>query len=263
MPAGMPEDEEELYLERQPLLSHLAATAGQFWVAEKKGKPIGFARSILRDSVLQLTEFFVAPGHQSAGVGRELFQRAFPADHPGPKLILATLDERALGHYLKSGLKPYSMLKPVTKEPQVGAVETDLVFQEPLTSELFEGLLELDQAVVGHRRQPELEFLRGERSAFVALRQGRVVGYGFFGPSSGPFAVEDPADWPAVLSHAESLAAGSSSEFYLELLLSNSAAVRHLLTTGYQLESFNAVLLSDRPLVDLDRYLPTSPPIIL
>src|SRR3990172_1902049 len=65
---------------RRPLFGHLARTAEHFWIVERDGVPIGYARSILRDGTRELTEFFVTPGEQSAGVGRELLARAFPAE---------------------------------------------------------------------------------------------------------------------------------------------------------------------------------------
>ncbi len=66
---------QNLWARRQSLFDHLARTSDNFWVAEQDGKVVGFARSILRNGVRQLTEFFVLPEHQSAGVGRELLAR--------------------------------------------------------------------------------------------------------------------------------------------------------------------------------------------
>src|SRR5262245_39739669 len=61
----------EMWERRRPLWEHLARTAEHFWIAERDGRAIGYARSILRDGVRELTEFFVRPGEQAAGVGRE------------------------------------------------------------------------------------------------------------------------------------------------------------------------------------------------
>ena len=41
------------------------------------------------------------------------------------------------------------------------------------------------------------------RDGFVYKRNKEIVGYGYVGSSSGPFAVLDDNDFPAVLSHAE------------------------------------------------------------
>ena len=94
---------DSLWVKRKPLFDHLAETADQWWIAEQDGKLSGYARSVLRDGVRQLTEFFVLPGAQSAGVGRAVLQRALP-DDARVRFLLATPDPRALVRYLKAGL---------------------------------------------------------------------------------------------------------------------------------------------------------------
>jgi len=71
---------EKLWNRRRGLFEHLARTAEHFWLAEDAGQILGYARSIKRGGVRELTEFFVLPGQQSAGVGRELLARAFPSE---------------------------------------------------------------------------------------------------------------------------------------------------------------------------------------
>ena len=76
--------------------------ATRWWFAEDEatGEAIGYARSILRDGVRELTEFFVLPEAQGAGVGRGLLARAFPADGARHRAIVATMDPRAIARYL-------------------------------------------------------------------------------------------------------------------------------------------------------------------
>ena len=94
----------QMWDRRRSLFEHLANTAEHFWIAEKDGQAIGYARSVLRSNMLELTEFFVLPGEQSAGVGRELLARAFPKDGSTHRSIVATTDSRAQARYLKSGV---------------------------------------------------------------------------------------------------------------------------------------------------------------
>ena len=97
----------EQFWQRTALLwDYLAHAESRFFVAERNGQIIGYARSIDRDGVRQLTEFFVHPDSQSAGVGRELLALAFPADGIGRRLIIASSDSRAQSLYLKSGVYP-------------------------------------------------------------------------------------------------------------------------------------------------------------
>ena len=74
-----PEVIDTIWPQRQPMFEHLAQTAHRFWVAEHDGEILGYARSILRDGMLELTEFFVAPEAQSGGMGRELLRHVFNA----------------------------------------------------------------------------------------------------------------------------------------------------------------------------------------
>jgi GNAT superfamily N-acetyltransferase len=98
----------------QPVLEHLTATADQYWIAERDGELMGFARSILRDNVRELTEFFVSPRAQSDGIGRELLARAMP---PGARrtYIMASLDLRAQALYHKLGVYQISAVYTFAK----------------------------------------------------------------------------------------------------------------------------------------------------
>jgi hypothetical protein len=88
---------------------------------------------------------------------------------------------------------------------------------------------EIDQAVIGHRRTEDHAWLVGERQGFVYRRGRDAVGYGYVGRSSGPFALLDPADTPAVLAHAERTAAErGDAPFGLDVPAVNRAAVRYL-----------------------------------
>ena len=77
-----------------------------WWIAEDEatGRAVGYARSIMRDGVRELTEFFVLPDAQSSGIGRGLLERAFPSDGARHRAIVATIDPRAIARYLRTGL---------------------------------------------------------------------------------------------------------------------------------------------------------------
>jgi GNAT superfamily N-acetyltransferase len=64
----------------RPYLSHLAAHAAEWWIAEDAcdGALVGHARSVQREGLFELSELFVKPSAQSAGVGKSLMERAFP-----------------------------------------------------------------------------------------------------------------------------------------------------------------------------------------
>jgi len=88
----------------EPVHRFLAAHAAEWWVAvEPDGSLVGYARSIERGGLFELTEFFVEPTAQSRGVGRALIERAFPVGRGDVRSIIATIDVRALTHYYGAG----------------------------------------------------------------------------------------------------------------------------------------------------------------
>jgi len=254
-----------MWKERRSLYQHLARTADEFWLAERDGQVIGFARSILRDGIRQLTELFVLPGQQSAGVGRELMARAFPAQGATRRSIIATADFRAQALYLKSGVYPRVPVYYFGRQPEPVALPTDLTF-EPLDVSLanLTVLGNLDRELLGFRRDVDHGWLLRDRQGYLYYRDGQPVGYGYIGRRNGPFALLDAGDFPAVLAHAENIAATHNrSGFGVEVPMANQTAVDYLLTRGFKLDVFMAVMMSDQPFGSFENYIVTSPPFFI
>jgi GNAT superfamily N-acetyltransferase len=261
-----PDELAATWQERRPLYEYLSTHTDYFVVAEQNGRAVGFARSIRHDDVRELTEFFVLPSVQSAGVGRELLARAFPNDAPY-RCIIATTDLRAQGRYLRSGVYPRFPIYYFAGTPQPTAVPTDLTIA-PLTadSETAVALAKIDQVVWGFRRGQQHDLLQTIRQGVGYWRNGRLVGYGYLntGNGNGPFALLDAADYPAVLAHAESDAAAQGHpHFGLEMPLCNETAVQYLLQRGFQMEPFLAFFMCNRPFGRLENSIITSPPFFL
>jgi GNAT superfamily N-acetyltransferase len=258
----------EMWKERESLYLHLAETAEHFWIAEYEQRIVGFARSILRGGVRLLTEFFVLPGTQSSGVGGELLARAFPVAGATHRLIVASLDVRAQARYLKAGLVPHFPIYYFGRTPEPVDIPGDLIY-EPLettspTLATLETLGMIDEALLGHRRGADHRWLLTNRQGYLYRRGEQVVGYGYAGQRSGPFALLDAGDFPAVLSHAEAMVAEQGhGHFGLEVPMVNRAAVDHLLGRGFQIDWFMAVLMCDQLPGTFERYILTSPPFIL
>jgi GNAT superfamily N-acetyltransferase len=87
-------------------LRHLLATdPGGAWVAERDGTIVGCALALVRERIWGLSLLVVRPALQSAGVGRELLDRARAyGDGARGLLILASRDVRALRAYVRLGL---------------------------------------------------------------------------------------------------------------------------------------------------------------
>ena len=255
----------QYWAQRRPLLEHLARTADRFWLAEREGQVVGYARSIRNDGVRELTEFFVLPGSQGEGVGRELLDRAFPHDATGRRIVIASTDLPALARYLKAGVSPRVSIYPMSGTPQAAVVPTDLAFAlaEPGPTTLA-AIREIDRAVLGFTRDPDHAFLMSDRRVYLYRRGDRVIGYGYVGTSTGPIALLDPAAFPAVLAHAETEAAKQAEPAFRVIVpLVNRIVVDYLLGRRLRLDAFPMVLMSDEPVGDFTRYVGTNPPVFL
>jgi GNAT superfamily N-acetyltransferase len=261
-----PQKLSQLWERRRLLWEHLTDSSDQFWLAENDaGEAIGYARSILRDDHRELTEFFVLPGNQSAGVGKELLTRAFPDDTPH-RCIIATSDFRALSRYLKAGVYPFVTELLFERVPEPVPMETGLLIEaagDPGYS--LQPLGEIDLAILGFLRDVDHEFLMQDRTLYLYRRGGSVVGYGYIDKDyCGPFALLDDADFPAVLAHAETraheLGAGSVG---FEIPTINTIAIDYLMKRGYRLTGFMGSIMSDKPFGKFRNYILTNPPIFL
>jgi GNAT superfamily N-acetyltransferase len=256
-----PEMIQNLGTRRQPLFEHLARTSDNYWVAEQDGKVIGFARSILRNGIRQLTEFFVLPEHQSAGVGHELLSRAFPLNGANHRFILATIDGRAIQSYLKAKVYPLFPCYTFSRTAEKIHLDSDLAIERIAPSAHTMGeLIRIDNAILGYHREAEHAWLLETRRGYFYKRNMEVVGYGYLGEHDGPFAAVDADDFPIILSHAETEAAKKRSEFSVEVPMVNRAAVDHLLDRGCKMESFFELFMADTLFGKFENYILTSPP---
>jgi hypothetical protein len=256
----------DLTFERyQALYNHLARTAEHFWVAEQAGQIIGYARSTLRDGLRELTDFNVAPGSQSAGVGRELLARVFPATGARRRVILASQDVRAQARYLKSGVYPRFSWTAFSRTPEPVSAATDLTV-EPVsaTRDTIAACAVIDKELFDFSREADHEFLLSDRQGYLYYRGSQVMGYGYMGSDNGPFALLDPLDFPAVLAHAETDAARRGVETFTVIVpLINRVAVRYLLARGFLLAGWFAFFMSDEPFGAFANYIQCSPPFFL
>ena len=250
---------------RRPLWEHVHRTAEQSWLAEVDGRPVGYARTINRDGLRELTEFFVLPGSQSAGIGGELLARAFPRDGAARRVIVATSDLRALSRYLRTGLAGRFPIYAFEGRPAPGAeLPADIEAERIDGGGGLEEVAALDLEILGHRRDVDHVWLATQRTGWLYRRAGAVVGYGYHGRWQGPIGASDEALIPALLAHAEAAARHAGrAEVEFEVPLVNKAAVGWLLERGYRMNPFVTFLLSDEPFGNFERYVLTSPPLFL
>jgi len=251
-----PELMRSLWQRRQPLFEFLARDAAQFWVAEQERKIVAYARSIEHDGMMDLTEFFVSPKAQSAGVGRELLARTFQSPTARYRVIVATTDERALSRYLKAGVYARFPVKNFLRKAEKVEVKSDLQFDPLQVERDLQELNRIDRALLSHARPAVHRWVATTRAGFIYRRKGEVAGYGYDG---GPYALMNDNDFPAVLAHGESRAAQHDEEFNLEVPLINKRAIQYLLERKYQMESFTTFFMSNEAFGKFENYLCFNP----
>jgi GNAT superfamily N-acetyltransferase len=264
---GTPNDIEATWRRQGPIVEYIVANAAEFWVAEDDDGISGLARSLERDGVLQLTEFFVHPRAQSRGVGRSLLEMAFPLGRGRHRSIRATQDLGAVALYLRFGVDFQATMIDADMSPKGHAYDTDLEFvslsdvDEPVTA-----VGEIDRRLLDHDRNPELEFLVRDRPGFLYRRGADVVGYGFEsnGTYAGPIGVLDPSDLPAALSHLENSAAEQEiKNVSIDFALNSRHVVDWVFARRHRLFGFYGALLTSDPFVPVERYVPYSPGLFL
>jgi ribosomal protein S18 acetylase RimI-like enzyme len=243
---------------RKALFAHFATSGSESWLAEDNGEVIGYARSILRDGIRQLTDFWVLPGRKTKGIGRELLDRTFRSDsRDSGRLVVATSDGAAVARYVKSGLEVLSPLLEFSRASRSDIVLTDISAEPMIDDEpTLQVLRRIDRVVLGFDRTIDHKWFLNNRTGFLYSRGGEAFGYGYVARWPGPFATLDPADLPMVLAHAESQAAKCGEEMLLIVPAVNAVAMRYLLSQGFHMnDKFVLLFMADTPRPRLDRYI--------
>jgi GNAT superfamily N-acetyltransferase len=259
-------DSESFWTALEPFLTHLATHAAEWWVAEDPddGSMIGYARSIERGGLFELTEFFVRPDRQSAGVGRRLMERVFPLGRGEVRAIIATTDTRGLSRYYAAGtLARFAMLS-LTGIPKPGHSAGDIECISATVDAMPE-FAAIEQAVFGYARYADYAWLFQHREAYLYRRAGRAVGFAFFSQTGqGPIAALEPADLGPMLLQLEARAHSCGMEsMSFEVPSINGVAMHHLLGRGFKMDAPFNLLMSNVPFGKFDRLIAFAPSIVL
>lgn len=252
-----------------PVHRFLAEHAAEWWVAEASDsqEPIGYARSIERGGLFELTELFVRPGRQSRGIGRQLLGHAFPIGRGDVRSIIATTDVRATSSYYGADTVARFPYFTLTGRPRADAGGDDLAVDAIGTdATALEAVTSVERAVLDFPRgTDELRWLAETRPGYLFQRGGKPVGFAFVAKGAvGPIAALEPTDLPSILGHVEALAiAAGSDRLELEVPGINAVAIRHLLGRGFHIDPWINLMMSNRPFGRFDRFIGFSPPIFL
>jgi GNAT superfamily N-acetyltransferase len=262
------EQVEAQWQRRKAFMQHLTQTADNNWVAVRDGHPIGYARSLVRDNVRQLSEMFLVPSAQSNGIGRELLDYAFPKDESRNRIVIASPDRRAVPAYLKRGVYPRFSLYYMERKPEIVSYQTDLQILPLLnTDEHLAYLNRLDRSIIGYVRTIDHQFFINssrDRTGYLFLRDGQAVGYGYVGKRTGPIALSDVNDFPAVLAFAETEVAKMGHEtFGVTVPLINTVSVDYMLSRKARIDmAFLEQFMMAVPMGKFENYICTLPELI-
>jgi GNAT superfamily N-acetyltransferase len=259
---------DEWWVSGESLHQLLARLAAEWWVAEEtdSGRLIGFARTLERDGLLELTEFFVLPDVQGKGIGRALLELAFPAGRGAVRSIVATSDVRAQARYYAAGMVARFPIYTLAAHPSDAEPAGDLAAVPIDDAQTFHDQRAIERQALGHRRSDEeLGWLVEHRRAHLYKRDGEAIGFSFVGSDGvGPVAAKEPSDLPFILLHVEGQAHAMGLErIEIQVPAPNEVAMRHLMGRGYRLDPWINFLMSDRPFGRFDRLVPFSPPLFL
>jgi GNAT superfamily N-acetyltransferase len=259
-------DPESFWTVLEPFLNHLAAHAAEWWIAEDPddGSMIGYARSVERGGLFELSELFVHPDRQSAGLGRRLLERAFPLGRGEVRAIIATTDVRGLSRYYAAGTVARFAMVSLAAAPKSTHVAGDL----EVSSATFDDVATVaavEEAVFGYARSADYPWLFEQREAYLYRRAGRAVGFAFLSDAGqGPIAALEPDDLQPILLHLEGRAhARGMASISFEVPTINEVAMRHLLGRGFQMAPALNLLMSNVPFGQFDRLVAFGPPIVL
>jgi len=260
-----PLDVDTFWTRMESLLDFVARHAAEWWVAEDPatGALLGYARSVERSGLLELSELFVRPDHQSAGLGGRLLELAFPPDRGDVRAIIATSDVRALARYYKTGTVARFAIASMSGPPSP-AERGELEAVAAALHDVDE-IAAIEEAVLGHPRWTDYPWLFEQREAFVYRRDGQSVGFAFTSAFwQGPIAALQPVDQTSILLHLEDRAHSKGLEsIAFEVPMINEVAMRHLLRRGFRIEPPLTHLMSNVPFGQFDRFIAFSPTIFL
>jgi predicted N-acetyltransferase YhbS len=249
----------------------------RYWICERGGEPVGYARAVRFGVMDELTELMVEPRHQGQGIGRALLELCWQGDPTRElgRVVVATGEPADLGLYMEFGVMPVAghwHLRQRTdrylerRSHELERVETAVHVLTP--ERAVAEWQRLEPPVVMHERPALHEFFCRDRTCLATLDASNqaatslcwVSGAGEIGPA---VAGEPAGIVPVVLAALDRVAATIEPE-YLSIFTTTIAwwLLRRLRGLGFEIW-WPSWIMCSVPLPGLDSYVPTRPPQLL
>ena len=178
------------------------------------------------------------------------------------RVIVATLDVRALASYYRAGVVvrfPIVSMSGGHGRPRPETWRSS----EPSSTTLAD-IAAIEHAVIGYPRREDYPWLIANREAYLYRRDGKSIGFSFLSPSGqGPIAALDPPDQVPILLHVEGRAHALGIDgLSFEVPMINEVAMRHLLSRGFKLEPPLTLFMSNVAFGQFDRFVAFGPGIV-
>ena len=180
--------------------AHILATDPfRCWVAELRGRVVGYTRAIVRDGTWFFASLFVDPAAQGRGIGRRLFDLAV-ADAPSRRMTITdSIQPISNALYGTRGLLPIAPLVRL-----VGTASASSAAGVEPAEASIDDLARVDRAAYGFERRIDHPYWASRWTRHAWARGGEIVGWSYRWPNGniGPLAAVD-ADAAAEVFRAE------------------------------------------------------------
>ncbi|GAA3846580.1 hypothetical protein GCM10022226_82730 [Sphaerisporangium flaviroseum] len=235
---------------------------GSLVVGEVDGRIVGFGGVLRRGQVSHLGDLYVLPEHQSSGIGRTILSRLLPSDTP--RVTFASDDSRALGLYIRQGMRPVCPLLYLTGSPSEASLPRGFQARGTVDGPRADsgeppGIREavmLDGRVSGGDRAGSLSWYAGLPGVTLHVTGG---GYAFARMIDedlevGPVGGDTPQDCADAVFAAAGAHPGADE---VQVAVPGvHPLLPRLLEAGWEIDDLDTFMTTEPGLVRLDRYLP-------
>ena len=225
---------------------HLLAHDGErSFVAEDKGRIVGFTAALVRGECWFFSALFIDPAYQGQGIGRRLLELAWGRGHRLRVTITEAIQPVSTALYARRGLLPVTPVLGFSGRPAISEGDAALEAVAPVP----EAMRAIDEAAYGFDRHVDHElWARTSASATLWLRAGEPCAYSYGGGRFygggliGPVAGLDPT-WAARALRAE-LARSGDRDVRVDIPGSATTLVTVALKAGLRLSDPGLLLIS-------------------